>query len=1010
MENLGEEDLAVFAWLQENGWVLLPEKHQYIWKNYDLGGEENGPHHNEEEIIDGARALYRYYAKTEPAPKAEVGLPTDLKDIGWTLHGEHNVWYCKHDALRVKTNVWTDAQQAIDEAVEIQQKYERDVEFNPQAVEEEASSGFSSAGEIASQIIPEETAESLSEQTQDEVIERLVSQAPTEHFSDHEVDLRKKLVEWLKAEGVEVRCDVECAGGAADVVTEEAIFEIKHALTLADFYKTSNDLLSYWRALVNSEQLDDGADAIILVCCAEDLNALKAAADTVAVMTLEEIMVPSPPEFFESLLTQANQTGSIAAFRKLIEDNQLQDVTIDRRFTPSQRTKLHEALDACNVCVYAGLSDSEETSGILTQQMDPARIKTHPSLLMRAQGLDIDHVEELEAGYRAGRTYPPADIFFDGENYWLADGNHRHAGATRAGKLLDVTVHHGTLRDAIRFALEANVEHGLKLTNDDKRLKVVTLLSDPEWFKESDTILGGIAHVTQQFISSVRRDLVPLLPALELNEGQETDETLASMLNVPVGLVRVVRRIPTDERASLTQNILSDDGRRRGADGVVRSIPSKPAQPRAEEPELFSEESDAANEFVEETSAQAAEAAPAESSDEIVEAQRPGASDAAADSVSSSPEATEHGTALAKPSDGARAESTTSGGGEALTEQLSPSYRLASLLKKCPEGMTTEEVLAQGFTMHDINQARTAREIERHENGRCFYVWKPADVVSALEEYGMLSRLELEDLGCQSYVINATLSEGLISQPETGKFTLPKEASGDRPVERAASESRQETRPEAPAEKHPAQQAPSSSAQVQSAPRQAPPVGLAIEKGLKNRKMIIGFTFIAGLKGKVQATVNVADNVQGAGREVIPLEELVLPDRVLKMIDYQLGTNIFNKADTTAAEKAEPKPKVERILEGLKGAKDLEALNRLAEHYHIGSSNFYSRFDAKDAKRITDALAAQKKKFSPASKKRVSTKKSATKKPSARATKVSAKKSSTKGSKKGARSSTRARA
>ncbi|HEX8177817.1 MAG TPA: hypothetical protein VF543_22200 [Pyrinomonadaceae bacterium] len=896
MKNLGEEDLKIFAWLEENGWVLLPENRQYVWKNYELGGEENGPHNNEEEIIDGARALYRFYAKTEQATKGVVELPAELKDIGWTLHGEHNVWYCKHDALRVKTNVWTDAQQAIDEAVEIQQKYERDIEFNPQAVEEEAGSGFTSAADVASRILPEETAAPPAEQTQDEVIERLVSQPTTEHFSDHEIDLRKQLVEWLESEGVEVRCDVECASGTADVVTEEAVFEIKHALTLADFYKTSDDLLSYWRLLVNSEQLDDSADAIIVVCCAEDLNVLKAAADTVAVMTLEEIMVPSPPEFFESLMTQTAQINSIAAFRKLIEDNGLQDVTIDRRFTPSQRTKLHGALDECNVRVYSGLSDSVETSAsteksqtegwidvisnggsreILTQQMDPAMIKTHPSLLMRAQGLDTEHVKELEAGYSAGRTYPPVDIFFDGENYWLADGNHRHAGATKAGKLLDVKVHQGTLRDAIRFALEANVEHGLKLTNDDKRLKVVTLLSDPEWFKESDTILAGIAHVTQQFISSVRRDLVPLLPALELNGGQETDEALASMLDVPVGLVRVVRRIPADERASLSQNLLSDDGRRRGADGVVRSIPSKPAQPHAEEPELFSEQSNAVSELVEETSAQVAEAAPAESSDEIVEARRPDVTSSEDVPAPSSPEVTE----------------------------------------RVPEPATASTSAAPTLTTDDL--------------------------LSALREHGKLSRLELEDMGFSSGLIYTAFSSRVIAQPETGIFALPPK---ELPEEAAQAQPKQPDKTRQP----------------------------TIEELLKGRKLAVSLVWSAKLKGLVSVSVTIDGNVESARRDSLDTNQVSpLPEPLLQLIHDQLkpGKKAPAQQESAAAAKkkeAAPAPKADRIIEGIKAAKTLAALEKLVKHYKIGGSGFHSRFTSQEAKRITDTLASQKKKLKPA--------------------------------------------
>lgn len=426
-----------------------------------------------------------------------------------------------------------------------------------------------------------------------------------------EVDLDTRLLKWLKGEGLSPIRNIHTDYGVVDFVTEDAIFETKCTLTFEKLTETATRLRSCRRVLIENDQINPDADVIILVCCTDDIEQIRAQAEGmgVEIKTFEELTQPSPPEFVESLFSEIEHIDSLYSYGEFINNNRLQNVTGDKRFTPSEQRRLNEALDACNERLTSGLPQSYTTTrpsqqsggtlfpsdhaqpDVLVQQILPSKLSTHPSLLMRAQGLDEDYVRELETGYRAGQTFPPADVFYDGEKYWLADGNHRGAGAARAGALLDVRVHEGTLRDAILFALQANAQHGLKLTHDDKRLKAVTLLADPEWFKESDTVLSGIAGgITQQFISGTRRNLVKLTHAMiEDPDGEQSDEQYADMLDIPIGLVRIVRGLPAEEREQLTQNILGDDGRRRGADGHVRSAPTRATEQEEVEASLFTE-------------------------------------------------------------------------------------------------------------------------------------------------------------------------------------------------------------------------------------------------------------------------------------------------------------------------------------------------------------------------------------------------------------------------------------
>ena len=108
--------------------------------------------------------------------------------------------------------------------------------------------------------------------------------------------------------------------------------------------------------------------------------------------------------------------------------------------------------------------------------------------------MDFGMVEEFAADMLRGDAFPPIDVFFDGEVYWLADGFHRlfaHqmlAGNESVVNLLaqldqDVQriaarVHRGSQREAILFSVGANALHGLPRKNEDKRQAVDTLVRD----------------------------------------------------------------------------------------------------------------------------------------------------------------------------------------------------------------------------------------------------------------------------------------------------------------------------------------------------------------------------------------------------------------------------------------------------------------------------------------------------------------------------------------------------
>lgn len=141
--------------------------------------------------------------------------------------------------------------------------------------------------------------------------------------------------------------------------------------------------------------------------------------------------------------------------------------------------------------------------------------------------INVEIVSEYAEAIKCGAKFPPVVVFSDGVNYYLVDGFHRrHAYASLEIPTIDAEVHDGTVRDAVLFSAGANGSHGLRPTNADKRKSVLMLLADSEWAEWSDNKISKHCHVTQPFVSKLRKSLItviknPLEPALNRDDYQE---------------------------------------------------------------------------------------------------------------------------------------------------------------------------------------------------------------------------------------------------------------------------------------------------------------------------------------------------------------------------------------------------------------------------------------------------------------------------------------------------------
>lgn len=124
----------------------------------------------------------------------------------------------------------------------------------------------------------------------------------------------------------------------------------------------------------------------------------------------------------------------------------------------------------------------------------------------------VEKKEEVIFGYSEdlanGAEFPPVDVFYDGETYWLADGFHRYAAYSLEGRdTIPAKIHEGGRREAIIFAAGANATHGIPRSNADKRRVVGNMLKDPEFNVESDNTIAEWCKVSQPFVSKIRKEL-----------------------------------------------------------------------------------------------------------------------------------------------------------------------------------------------------------------------------------------------------------------------------------------------------------------------------------------------------------------------------------------------------------------------------------------------------------------------------------------------------------------------
>lgn len=121
--------------------------------------------------------------------------------------------------------------------------------------------------------------------------------------------------------------------------------------------------------------------------------------------------------------------------------------------------------------------------------------------------IDQDQINTYAEAMAAGDKFPDVTVYFNGLEYYLADGFHRYFAHKKLGKVsICCNVVTGTLRDAILYSKGANADNGLSRSNATKRKCVVDMLEDFEWQFWSNTEIAKACRVSAEYVRRIKAE------------------------------------------------------------------------------------------------------------------------------------------------------------------------------------------------------------------------------------------------------------------------------------------------------------------------------------------------------------------------------------------------------------------------------------------------------------------------------------------------------------------------
>ena len=143
--------------------------------------------------------------------------------------------------------------------------------------------------------------------------------------------------------------------------------------------------------------------------------------------------------------------------------------------------------------------------------------------------LDESTVVEYADAMRGKAHFPPVTAFCDGKKIYLADGFHRVEATMRCGwRKIKADVRTGTFADALKHALGANANHGLRRSNADKqRCLQLAWENRRELFGANDPTADWLANVcgvsiatAKNYYSTISINYTDLTPVRQNAKGR----------------------------------------------------------------------------------------------------------------------------------------------------------------------------------------------------------------------------------------------------------------------------------------------------------------------------------------------------------------------------------------------------------------------------------------------------------------------------------------------------------
>lgn len=122
--------------------------------------------------------------------------------------------------------------------------------------------------------------------------------------------------------------------------------------------------------------------------------------------------------------------------------------------------------------------------------------------------INYNVVKDYAEAMREGKVFPPVTVFFDGAEYWLADGFHRyHATKSNATTTIEADVHQGSVEDAREYSYGANKDRGLSMSSDDYKEIIRKMLLDLRYKDWTQSRIAKHVGVTEMFVSRVKASM-----------------------------------------------------------------------------------------------------------------------------------------------------------------------------------------------------------------------------------------------------------------------------------------------------------------------------------------------------------------------------------------------------------------------------------------------------------------------------------------------------------------------